>query len=82
VNGQPDITEADFEMQIESQDKTTIEWEGYEHWLKNQKKMYAYDRKNNPTEYEKKLVYFEKMRDWAKENNFLKSPQEREGQAP
>jgi len=77
VNDQPDITKADFELQIENQDKQSIEWEGYDHWLKNQKRLYSYLRKKSFTEYKEKLSYLKRMRVWAKKNNFLKSPQKR-----
>jgi len=72
VNGRPDITEAEFLAQIEKGDKSSIEMEGFEHWLKNQKKLYKYFEKNKPGEYKEKLEYFEKLKLWAKENDHLK----------
>lgn len=78
VNGWPDITEAEFVQQIEKQDEQSIEWEGYDHWLKNQRKLYGHLKKQKPDEYQQKLGYFKKMRKWAKENGFLKPPQERQ----
>ena len=78
VNGWPDITEADFLLQIEKQDERSIEWEGYDHWLKNQRKLYGYLKKQKPEEYREKLDYFKKMKQWAREKGFLKPPQERQ----
>ncbi|MBI5005164.1 MAG: hypothetical protein HZC03_00975 [Candidatus Lloydbacteria bacterium] len=78
VNEQPDITEADFVLQIEKQDQQSIEWEGYDHWLKNQRKLYGSLKKQRPEEYQQKLDYFKKMRQWAKKGGFLKPPHERQ----
>jgi len=75
VSEQPDITEAEFLAQIEKGDKSSIEMEGFEHWLKNQKKLYKYFEKNKPNEYKEKLEYFKRLRSWAKENNYLKEGQ-------
>ncbi len=72
VNEQPDITEAEFLAQIEKEDKRSIEMEGFEHWLKNQKKLYKHFEKQNPEEYKKKIEYFKKLRLWAKENSYFK----------
>ena len=72
VNSQPDITEADFELHIESQDQMSIKYEGFPHWFKNQKRLYKYFEKKNPEEYAKKIEYFKKMKQWAKDNGYLK----------
>ena len=72
VNSQPDITEADFELQIESQDQMSIKYEGFPHWFKNQKRLYKYFEKKNPEEYAKKIEYFKKMKQWANDNGYLK----------
>lgn len=72
VNEQPDITKAEFLAQIEKEDKTSIEMGGFEHWFKNQKKLYKYFKKNKPDEYREKLEYFKKLRSWAKKNGHLK----------
>ena len=70
-----DITESEFLAQIEKGDKSSIEMEGFEHWVKNQKKLYKYFEKNKPNEYKVKLEYFQRLRLWAKENNYLKEGQ-------
>lgn len=72
INKQPDITNAEFSAQLEKEDKNDIEREGFERWLKQQKKIYGYFRKNKPKEYKEKLDHFKKMRLWAKENGYLK----------
>ena len=73
VNERPDVTEEDFLGQLEDEDKHWIEMQGFESWLKNQKKLYRHFEKSNPDEYKKKLDYFKEMRVWAKENSLLKS---------
>lgn len=73
VNERPDITEAEFLEQLEKEDKKWIEREGFERWIKNQKKLYKYIQKNKPDEYKEKLNSFKKLRLWAKENNYLKA---------
>ena len=77
INKKPDITELEFRAQIEAQDKQWIEMQGFDHWLKNEKKMYKHLQEINPEEYKQKLDYFKKMRIWAKEEGYLKPPQER-----
>lgn len=73
VNSQPDISETEFRTQIEKQDKNWIEMQGFDQWLRNEKKLYANLRKNNPERYDEKKKYFKRLRAWAKENNFLSS---------
>jgi hypothetical protein len=72
VNSQPDITPDEFTEQVEKQDKNSIEMEGYDQWIKNNRKFYKFLKKSKPEEYAKQLKYFKKLRLWAKENNYLK----------
>jgi hypothetical protein len=74
VKGRPDITDQEFASQIEEQDKNSIAMEGFEHWLKNQKKFHRQLEKRAPDEWGKQIEYFKRMRAWAKENACLKCP--------
>ena len=73
VNDQPDLTEEEFLSQIETSDKNDIKREGYNHWIKQQRKLYNFIKTRNPDEYSQKLEYFQKLKLWAKENNCLRN---------
>lgn len=73
VNDNPDITETEFLLQIETDDKNSIKRVGYQHWIKQQRKLYKHLRIKNPDEYKEKLEYFKKLRLWAKKNNYLRN---------
>ncbi len=73
VNDQPDLAEEEFLLQIETDDKNTIRREGYQHWVKQQRKLYNYLKTKRPDEYKEKLEYFKKLKLWAKENNCLRN---------
>ncbi len=73
VNDKPDLTEEEFLIQIEASDKNDIKREGYNHWIKQQRKLYNHLKTRSPDEYEQKLKYFQKLRLWAKENDCLKN---------
>lgn len=70
VEEMPDITDEEFQEQIEEQDKYWIESWGFEQWLKQERETYedvnisAHANKENEE-------YCEKMRKWAIANNFL-----------
>jgi len=53
VNSQSNITEEEFALQIEKNDKSSIKWEGFEHWFKNQKKLSKYFEKKQPEVFKK-----------------------------
>jgi hypothetical protein len=74
VNGKPDITPEEFAAQIEKQDQQSIQMEGFEHWLKNQKKLYRHFEKQNPNLWKKQIEHWKKMRAWAKENRCITKP--------
>jgi len=82
VNNLPDLTESEFSEQIERQDKNMIQMQGYEQWIKNERKFYKEIKKNKPEEYEEKKQYFKKLRLWAKENGFLLSKANRISSPP
>jgi len=71
VNDRPNIRKAELSAQIEKDDKCWIEMEGFEGWVKNQKKWYKPLAKSNPDSYRDKLKYFKKLKVWAKENGCL-----------
>lgn len=71
INEQPDITEAEFRAQIERQDKQFIEMQGYDLWIRNERKLYKSIQKNNPEMFKEKKIYFKRLRLWAKENGHL-----------
>lgn len=71
IKNLPDITESEFSEQIERQDKSMIQMQGYEQWIKNERKFYKEIKKRKPQEYEEKKTYFKKLREWAKENGCL-----------
>jgi hypothetical protein len=71
INDQPDITETEFRAQIERQDKQFIEMQGYDLWIRNERKLYKSIQKNNPKLFEEKKIYFKKLKLWAKENGHL-----------
>lgn len=73
ISEQPDITEEAFSRQLQKEDEDWIERQGYEDWLKNQKRVYSHLKKKYPKEQQQKVEYYKKMRKWAKENNLLKS---------
>jgi hypothetical protein len=73
VNAQPDITEEELDEQFELQEKHMIEMQGYEHWIENEKRMYARLEKSAPAAYAERLRHFESLRKWAEANGFLRS---------
>jgi len=73
VNDRPDFTEEEFLIQIETIDKNDIKREGYNHWIKQQRKLYSHLKTKSPDKYKQKLEYFQKLRLWAKENDCLKN---------
>jgi hypothetical protein len=73
VNAQADITEDQLNEQFERQDRQMIEMQGYEHWIENEKRLYADFEKTSPAAYAQKLRHFESLRKWAEENGFIKS---------
>lgn len=73
VTNQPDLTEEEFLLQIENSDKNDIKREGYNHWIKQQRKLYNFIKTKNPKEYNQKLEYFQKLKLWAKENDYSRN---------
>ncbi len=73
VNAQPDVTEEQLNEQFERQDRQMIAMQGYEHWIENEKRLYADLEKASPAAYAEKLRHFESLRKWAEENGFMKS---------
>lgn len=72
VNAKPDLTEAEWQAQVESQDQQEIEAWGFERWLENGKGTSEFLREAAPNEYAKRLAYVESMRAWARTHGFLK----------
>lgn len=73
VNEMPDITEAEFQEQIDASDHREIEAWRFEQWLKNQEQLAQATKDKMPEAYEKMLAHIERMRLWAAERGFLKS---------
>ncbi len=73
VNAHPDVTEDELNEQFERQDRLMIEMQGYEHWIENEKRLYADLENKAPSAYAEKLRHFESLRKWAEENGFMKS---------
>lgn len=71
VNDQPDITQEEFERQLQKEDEDWIQRQGYKDWLKNHRFLHSRLKDTNPNEYEQRLAYNKKLKKWAKENNFL-----------
>lgn len=71
VNERSDITEQEFLEQIEAHDKQMIEMSGFQHWIKNEKKIYKNLKEKKSEEYTEKLLYFKKIQKWAKENDLI-----------
>jgi len=70
VSGQPDLTPEQFEEQVEKEDQRSIAMEGFEHWFKNQKKLYRTQRSDADV-WRHQLARWKKMRSWARDNECL-----------
>jgi hypothetical protein len=71
----PDITEEEFALQIENQNKMSIQMEGFERWRSNQERFAEGLKEHLPDALTRRLAQIEKMKRWAEENGFMKPPQ-------
>lgn len=72
VNEKPDLTQEQWQAQMESQDQGEIKASGFRRWLHNERASHKSLKKVSPEAYAKRIEYVERMRAWAKEHGLLK----------
>lgn len=70
VNSKADIKDEEFKQQIEEHDRAMIKGGGFARWLKNEKTLYNYLKKDS-VEYREKQEYIKKMKLWAEDKKLI-----------